>query len=621
MPILSTVGRRSRRMRAIITTLYLVLAVGAVTMVYPFLLMVSMSFTSPVDQHEFRLIPRYWRDDGALFRKYEESKYDENINYFNQFLARDEVKFEDLQPPKHVNAAAVKDWQEFSRTLPLDSVDLAHQESVSRITPESLVKYRLFLQRGFKGDLAALNRAYHEVNAAWTEGTITYPADHWEDRLNRAPETRKYRDFIAFKKSQPARYLIPVSADGVWWDWLRARYGKDLKGLCVRHGASYTCYADVHLPARQPANPQQAADWEEYVRRELPFHFIRLDPAAADSFRAAMKARYRDLAALNAAHQSHYTDWSQLPVAESVPQEEAGRLDWTDFITSDAPARYFSLVTPEGRYHQWLAEKYGNVNGLNRAYGTQYVSFDAVTPPRYESDWVEMLAGRGAIRREFAVRNYRDVIQYILLHGRAIWNTAVLVIGLLVVTLVVNPLAAYALSRYQLPGTYKILLFLLATMAFPAEVTMIPGFLLLKSAHLLNTYWALILPAMASGYSIFLLKGFFDSLPRDLYEAAMLDGARESTMFLRITVPLSKPVLAVIALTTFGFAYGSFMWAFLVCQKQEMWTLMVWLFQMQIWAPQFMIMAALVLAAIPTLLVFIFCQNIIMRGIILPVEK
>ena len=92
-------------------------------------------------------------------------------------------------------------------------------------------------------------------------------------------------------------------------------------------------------------------------------------------------------------------------------------------------------------------------------------------------------------------------------------------------------------------------------------------------------------------------------------------------MFLRITVPLSKPVLAVIALGTFTFAYGSFMWAFLVCQDPKMWTLMVWLFQLQVWAPQFMVLAALVLAALPTLLVFIFCQNIIMRGIILPVEK
>jgi multiple sugar transport system permease protein len=627
MPILSTVGRRSPKMRAIIMALYLMLIAGAVTMVYPFLLMISMSFTSPVDQREFRLIPRYWRDDGTLFRKYVESKYNENINYLNQFLARDEVKFEDLKPPEEHRRAAVADWQEFARTLPPDYLDLAHQESVSRITPESLGKYRSFLQQRFKSDLAALNAAYREVNAGWTEDTISYPSDHWEERLNSAPDTPKYRDFLAFKESLPSRYLIPVSMDGMWWDWLRSQYGKDVQALSARHGAAYKTYADVHLSARVPANAKLAEDWLAFVRHEMPFHFVRLDPAAVDSFRAAVQRRYGTIAAFNHAHTrkgaqlSAPTDWSQIALSESVPGDEVSRLDWTDFVGSSAPAQYLHLVTPEVLYREWLTKKYDTVERLNQAYGTRYASFGAVTPPRYESDWAELLANHRAIRTEFLARNYRDVMQYIVLHGRAVWNTIVLVVGLLIVTLIVNPLAAYALSRYRLPGTYKILLFLLATMAFPAEVTMIPGFLLLKSTHLLNTYWALILPAMASGYSIFLLKGFFDSLPRDLYEAAMLDGAREHVMFTRITVPLSKPVLAVIGLGTFTAAYGSFMWAFLVCQDPRMWTLMVWLFQMQIWAPQFMIMAALVLAAIPTLLVFIFCQNIIMRGIILPVEK
>ena len=92
-------------------------------------------------------------------------------------------------------------------------------------------------------------------------------------------------------------------------------------------------------------------------------------------------------------------------------------------------------------------------------------------------------------------------------------------------------------------------------------------------------------------------------------------------MFLRITMPLSMPVLAVIGLGAFTLAYGGYMWAFLVCQDPKMWTIMVWLIQMESWAPQFMKMASLVITAVPTLLVFIFCQNIIMRGIILPVEK
>jgi len=122
------------------------------------------------------------------------------------------------------------------------------------------------------------------------------------------------------------------------------------------------------------------------------------------------------------------------------------------------------------------------------------------------------------------------------------------VLCIVALTLTINPLAAYALSRYQLPQTYKILLFCLATMAFPAEVTAIPNFLLMKDLHMLNTFWALVLPGAANGFSIFLLKGFFDSLPKELYEACELDGASETQMFLRICLPMSTPVLAVIGL-------------------------------------------------------------------------
>ena len=620
MPIISTVGRKQTKMRAFIALLYLLLCLGAVTMVYPFLLMISLSFTSPVDQHEFVIVPRYWRDDAALFRKYLESKYDEDINYSNRFLVRDDARFEDLRPPA-VNRAAVGDWQEFAKTLPPEHLNVAHQGSVSRITPESLRKYRTFLLKRFGGRLEALNLAYHEMNTGWSDTNITYPSDHWEDRQTRPLATGKYRDFVQFKTSLPARYRLPVSMDGMWWDWLRSQYGKALETLSQRHAIVYQTAADVHLPDRLPAGRNLAEDWTTFVRKECPLHYMTLDPQAAPAFREMLRQRYVDIAEFNRVGGTSYRDWSEVTMSTSVPSDDAARLDWSDFVSGSAPAEYIRLDTPEWRYREWLRGKYGDIGRLNRAYGTAFTAFGNITPPRFESDWAEVLADRKAIRREFVVRNYREVAEYILLHGRAVWNTVVLVVGLLVVTLIVNPLAAYALSRYRLPGTYKILLFLLATMAFPAEVTMIPGFLLLKSAHLLNTYWALILPTMASGYSIFLLKGFFDSLPRELYEAAMLDGAREATMFTRITVPLSKPVLAVIALTTFTFAYGSFMWAFLVCQDQRMWTLMVWLFQMQIWAPQFMIMAALVLAAIPTLLVFVFCQNIIMRGIILPVEK
>lgn len=237
----------------------------------------------------------------------------------------------------------------------------------------------------------------------------------------------------------------------------------------------------------------------------------------------------------------------------------------------------------------------------------------------YEKTWV--IANESAIRSEFSSRNYRYVWSYIALNGRALWNTAIYCALAVLLQLIVNPLAAYALSRFPMRSTAKILLFLLATMAFPAEVAMIPSFLLLKDLGLLNTFAALVLPTAASGYMIFLLKGFFDSLPAELFEAGQIDGARESTMLLKIALPLSRPVLGYLALTAFMAAYGAFMFAFVVAQDQRMWTLMVFIYQLQTLAPKSIVMAALTLAALPTVIVFLLAQNVIMRGIVLPGER
>ncbi len=229
-------------------------------------------------------------------------------------------------------------------------------------------------------------------------------------------------------------------------------------------------------------------------------------------------------------------------------------------------------------------------------------------------------------RRDFfssAIANYRLVGSYLFLRGRAFGNTILLVILTVLAHLTINPLAAYALSRFKMRGTEQIMLFLLATMAFPAAVTAIPGFLLVRDLGLLNTFAALVLPSVASGMSIFILKGFFDALPRELYEAAAIDGANELTVFLKITLPMTTPILAVNALNSFIAAYNSWEWAFLVCQKESHWTLAVWMYQMsqQFAGQPWCVMAGFVLVSIPTAIVFLACQKIILRGIVLPSMK
>ncbi len=123
--------------------------------------------------------------------------------------------------------------------------------------------------------------------------------------------------------------------------------------------------------------------------------------------------------------------------------------------------------------------------------------------------------------------------------------------------------------------------------------------------------------------TIFLLKGFFDSLPAELYEAATIDGAPEWTVFWGISLPLDKPIVAVGMLNAFIAPYNGWEWAIIVAQDPKIWTIAVWTYQFSqtLTGAPYMVMAAFIVNSIPVLLVFLFCQKIILRGIILPQMK
>lgn len=621
MPIISTVGRKEKKMRALIGALYVLLSLGALTMVYPFVLMVSTSFTSYVDQDEFRPIPRYFYSDEALFRKYVESKYNEDIVRYNEWFGTDLGSFQEIKAPKSVNEKYVREWRDFKAKLPRQYMMLASSYSplANKITPQLVTEYRAFVRGLFNGDLARMNRIYKEADESWME--LAMPVEEWCLRDFKAETGLKFGDYLKFKNKLDPRFLLTVPLDGLYASSLKSRLG-GIEAVNKELGLNPPAksFADIRLSERV-SEGKDAQAWELFVRKDCPVRFVRISSDASPVYRKFIKSKYQSIAAYNKAYASNVPSFDALTVPEVAPARGVALVDWVEFLQDAAPVHAVEIISPEVLFRKHLARTYGSPDRMNAALGTSYASFNSVKPPYLETDWTEMLEHKPEIKHEFLVRNYREVIEYIALHGRALLNTAILCFGIVLATLTVNPLCAFALSRYNLRATYKILLFLLATMAFPAEVSAIPSFLLIKQLHLLGTYWAIILPGLANGYSIFLLKGFFDSLPKELYEAAQLDGATEMQMYRMITIRLSMPVLAVIGLGAFTMAYGSFMWAFLVCQNPKMWTLMVWLYQMQQWAPQYMVYAGLVLAAIPTLLVFIFCQNIIMRGIIVPSEK
>ncbi len=182
-----------------------------------------------------------------------------------------------------------------------------------------------------------------------------------------------------------------------------------------------------------------------------------------------------------------------------------------------------------------------------------------------------------------------------------------------------SSLAAFAFSRLSFPGRDRLFLGYLGTMMVPAVVTMIPVFVLLKVMGWIDTYLAMILPPMFTAYGTFLLRQFFLAIPRDLEDAAKMDGCGLWGVYRHVILPLSGPALAT--LTTFIFlgTWNSFMWPLIVINSMEKRPLMLGLyaFMSQYNTDWPLLMAASVMVMAPVVIVFVVGQRYFVRGIVL----
>ena len=521
------------------------------------------------------------------------------------------------------------------------SAEQRRQKALERLNREWLIRYNTFFgirmiaqQRaplhhaGWdyptddpKMDLyQAFKRAYREL--AFTPGCAAPPPE----RTGAAWEAFK----AEAGRACPMTRTVPYESRPLWRAHLERADVQVRLGLPSGHAFAAADYARLagepcasleRLPFPLPSNVSGPLreEWNRFVREAYPRRLlrVRVTPELERAYQRSVKDTCKTAQAYSRLTGHAITDFSEI----RLPAYENNTL-WRNFVPSVPPAN-LELLGAEQAWQAFLLGKYGSVGGINRAYGWSLARIEEARLPLREAmavtfaqrGWKDFLYGMAA--------NYRMVGEYLFLRGEAFGNTVLLVLLSVLATLTVNPMAAYALSRFGLKSAEKVLLFLLATMAFPAAVTAIPGFLLIRDLGMLNTFAALVLPTLASGMSIFILKGFFDGLPRELYEAAVIDGAKEWQILMRITLPMTTPILAVNALTAFITAYNSWEWALLVCQHQSRWTLAVWMYQMsqqlsdQPWA----VMAGFVLVSIPTAVVFIACQKIILRGIVLPSMK
>ncbi|WBQ04528.1 carbohydrate ABC transporter permease [Kribbella sp. CA-293567] len=199
-------------------------------------------------------------------------------------------------------------------------------------------------------------------------------------------------------------------------------------------------------------------------------------------------------------------------------------------------------------------------------------------------------------------------------------NTIVYAGGAWLLTLAVDVTAAYALSKLRPYFGKVILALMLATLMIPPMVLLLPTYLVAKDVplfgfNLLNTPWAIWLPAAANGFFIFLLKRFFDSIPRELLEAAEIDGASPMRILWSIVLPVSRPILGVVSILSVVTVWKDFVWPLLVLPETDKMSISVGIASLSAQMPQNVLIASLVIASLPTILVFFVFQRSIMAGL------
>lgn len=203
--------------------------------------------------------------------------------------------------------------------------------------------------------------------------------------------------------------------------------------------------------------------------------------------------------------------------------------------------------------------------------------------------------------------------------GRFFLNSLVVAAASVIGQLTFCSMAAYAFARLRFRWRDKVFALYLSTMMIPAIVTIIPAFLLINMFGWVNTYWALFTTTVSSVWGIFLLRQFFLTIPRDLEDAARVDGASELTIFLKVILPLSKPALATLAIFAFMGSWKDFLWPLIVTNRVDMRTVEVGIANFSNlyttdWPHQ---MAAAVVVMLPVVIVFIAAQKYFVKGITL----
>ncbi len=218
---------------------------------------------------------------------------------------------------------------------------------------------------------------------------------------------------------------------------------------------------------------------------------------------------------------------------------------------------------------------------------------------------------------DLAVKNYEQVFEKVPF-GRQMINSTLITMGTVVGQLISASLAGYAFARLDFAGREVLFWVVLATMMIPIQAVVIPVFIFLRNLGLVDTLWSLILPAVPTAFGTFLLRQYFLTIPIELEESGLIDGANQWQLFYKIYLPLVKPGLAVLAILSFNFHWNEFFRPLIFLIDNENFPITLGIFQLQgymMTGSIAVVLAGVVMSLVPVIIIFLLGQRYLIEGI------
>ncbi|MFA6717406.1 MAG: hypothetical protein WCS27_18640, partial [Victivallaceae bacterium] len=319
MSIISEIGRKSWKVRLLLGSIYVIIIVGALTMVYPFLLMVAGTTKSAVDTPEAEIIPQFLTSDQALYRKDSEAFFNESLGGMQSTYHIGVSSFRTLDVPDSINHKLTDEWHYFleGNSFPFYFYTLAYLYApISKKTlPLVLREFKAQLYDKYSGDLGRMNRELGTDFVNWNSFYVL--PESYLHRRNRPGINPFDEVFRNFKAVQPIEKRYYANPEGYFLTaYLFSQYGKDVTAYNKAHGTTYATWNEVKLTQRFPekSNAAERKDWKIFVRFILNLYWIKADETAKPVYQAYLKARYGTLTSLNKNYGTAYKAFSDVPL-------------------------------------------------------------------------------------------------------------------------------------------------------------------------------------------------------------------------------------------------------------------------------------------------------------------